>query len=375
MRIKGGKNMKRMMVLTLLLVMIIFCTNTAWGAVVGLGTRAAGMGGAYTAVADDEYAPYWNPAGITNTKHMEVPIGFGFQGDVDKLLNIADKISNNELPDSKDLNQDYYLDGFLGLSTKYFALSGYTDSQLNTSVEDNLQIDAKIQSLNYGLISIASKLGEDWVIGINLKAVGTGYGEVYLPPIPDPTTYTDPAKLQTDLENYKATVSYNTGTGTACDVGALYQLSSQINLGFMARNIFSQVTSDEGKEYTYTLDYTTDPQHPKLNPPTIASYNHSIDLEKSYVLGIAYHPYEATLIAADLETITGSDNDQTRVHVGFEQKMLWDSVAIRLGGFTNKGDPTGYTAGLGFKLWIFNTNLAAVSGNGTGYFLSGSIKF
>ena len=39
---------------------------------IGVGARALGMGGAYVAVADDSTAVYWNPAGLTNIKHIEV---------------------------------------------------------------------------------------------------------------------------------------------------------------------------------------------------------------------------------------------------------------------------------------------------------------
>jgi len=42
----------------------------------GAGARAAGMGGAFTAVADDASASYWNPAGLSQLKNTEVMITF-----------------------------------------------------------------------------------------------------------------------------------------------------------------------------------------------------------------------------------------------------------------------------------------------------------
>ena len=42
---------------------------------IGLGARPAGMGGAYSAVADGALAAYWNPAGLTSVEEGEVALG------------------------------------------------------------------------------------------------------------------------------------------------------------------------------------------------------------------------------------------------------------------------------------------------------------
>ena len=42
----------------------------------GVGARALGLGGAYTAISDDYTAMYWNPAGIGQMKRREFNIGF-----------------------------------------------------------------------------------------------------------------------------------------------------------------------------------------------------------------------------------------------------------------------------------------------------------
>ncbi|MEI6503897.1 MAG: type VI secretion system contractile sheath large subunit, partial [Armatimonadota bacterium] len=58
----------------------------------GLGARAMGMGGAFTAVADGPTAVYWNPAGLANSHGFRT--AFSITGQADNL---------NVLSDGKDL--------------------------------------------------------------------------------------------------------------------------------------------------------------------------------------------------------------------------------------------------------------------------------
>ncbi len=48
----------------------------AMGNELGVGARAMALGGAYTGVADDYTAMYWNPAGLGQMRRMELNIGF-----------------------------------------------------------------------------------------------------------------------------------------------------------------------------------------------------------------------------------------------------------------------------------------------------------
>ena len=47
------------------------------GGVIGVGARAMGMSGAFTAVADDASAAYWNPAGLAQLESLEIQGMFG----------------------------------------------------------------------------------------------------------------------------------------------------------------------------------------------------------------------------------------------------------------------------------------------------------
>ncbi len=58
------------------------------GSELGIGARAIGLGGAFTGIADDYSAIYWNPAGLAQVRRMEMNIGFShnsFNADADFL--------------------------------------------------------------------------------------------------------------------------------------------------------------------------------------------------------------------------------------------------------------------------------------------------
>jgi hypothetical protein len=53
----------------------------------GVGARALGMGGAFTAIADDATASYWNPAGLTKIENIEATFMYAANMSVDRQLN------------------------------------------------------------------------------------------------------------------------------------------------------------------------------------------------------------------------------------------------------------------------------------------------
>ena len=51
----------------------------------GVGARALGMGGAFTAIADDATAAYWNPAGLVKIEHIEATFMYAANMSVEQL--------------------------------------------------------------------------------------------------------------------------------------------------------------------------------------------------------------------------------------------------------------------------------------------------
>jgi long-subunit fatty acid transport protein len=61
----------------------------------GVGARALGMGNAYTGVASDYSAIYWNPAGLSQAQHAEFSIGMSYNNLTDKSTFFGNQLSSS----------------------------------------------------------------------------------------------------------------------------------------------------------------------------------------------------------------------------------------------------------------------------------------
>ena len=66
-------------------VLVIATTDSSAQIVESVGTRALGMGGAYTAVAEDSTATWWNPAGLATGPFADISVGRGIT-DLDRTI-------------------------------------------------------------------------------------------------------------------------------------------------------------------------------------------------------------------------------------------------------------------------------------------------
>ncbi len=330
--------LKRILVSILSVLILLSVCLPAYGSI-GLGTRAMGMGGAFTAVADDESAFYWNPAGITQVRFASLMFGIGVQGE--EFDFIEDTIDN--ISDTEELNPDDFEDGrgYLnlgligGLTTKFVGVNFYSESSVNTEKDDtNLEVGAS--SFNYGAVTIAATIQEKISIGCNIKRVVAGVGGGFV-------------ELNINELKIASETSYGDGEGLAYDLGVLYRLNDQIKFGFIARNIGGDIELDG-----QTTDYITDSE---------VEWSDTVDLPREYAVGVSYRPFKNTLLSGDIQKCDEREPftpEQTRIRVGFEQTALWNIFALRLGAYTNKGEPLALTAGLGFKLGPLAIGLAGV---------------
>lgn len=322
--------MKRILASVLSVFSLIMSALPVHGSI-GLGTRAMGMGGAFTAVADDESAFYWNPAGITQVRFVSVMLGAGARGeDFDFILDTVDKISDQEelKPEDLETGSGFFNLGLIGgITTRYVGVNFYSETSGYAEKVTASDLFVEVKNFTYGALTLAGNFGEKTSVGLNVKKViaGKGEGVVNLP-----------------TDNYTA---YADGDGLAYDLGVLYRLSDQVRFGFMARNLGKDIKLS-GKSYDHIAD-VEDPID-----------GETIEIPKDYAVGVSYRPFKNTLLAFDVQR-TDAD-DETKFRIGFEQTALWNNIALRLGAYTVKDQPLALTVGLGFKLGPLAIGAAAV---------------
>ena len=202
---------------------------------IGVGGRALGMGSAYTAVANDVTAGYWNPAGLARIKFPEIMLMHDQR--------YADAVSFNYGAGAMSLSKTETV----GLSLIVLNVSGIPNT-LNALIDYNHNgIFDSGDRLDYSKItffsatdvaligSYAKRASDNFSYGANVKFIRRSIGSTY-------------------------------GTGIGFDVGALYTPFRNFNLGANLQNATTTVVA-------WTTGTT------EVSPPTLAtgaSYDLSI---------------------------------------------------------------------------------------------------
>ncbi len=208
---------------------------------IGVGGRALGMGSAYTSVANDVTAGYWNPAGLAQIKYPEIMLMHDQR--------YADAVSFNYGAGAMALSKDETV----GLSVIVLNVSGIPNTQ-NAGVDANGNPISPTDNLVGGL----SRLD---------------YSKITFFSATDVAVIGSYAKRASDNFSYGANVKFirrsigsTYGTGIGFDVGALYTPFSNFRLGANLQNATTTVVA-------WTTG-TTEVSTPTL--ATGASYNLSL---------------------------------------------------------------------------------------------------
>ena len=266
---------------------------------VGIGARAVAFGGAYTALARNAGAAFWNPAGISYAEKINVEFS---------RVNQFGVIPYNAFSGTM---------GFAGDQAVGAALLHSGDDYLS---ETTVLLSWAMSGENF----LSGEFAK-WRAGINIKFHFADFGGG----APQWRNYPlfDQAAFESAAEAY---VEGNAG-GAGMDIGLLYDFSERLDLAFVYRNAFNKINWDNGQK----------------------SYDEGIP--RGLVVGMAYQPARDLTFAFDFyETLTFDRS--RRVHFGSE-KLLLNRFALR-GGIGQALAADGWREyALGFGLFHYFSGL------------------
>lgn len=330
--------MKRWNFFLIGLLLLLFSARAGLAAAPSWGARAIGMGGAYSAVADDGTAVYWNPAGITQSRFVFMPVAGG-SGEWDGIFAFLRELSEGEsYPELKAGTVSGAANLGLGFNTSGFGLHVFGDMTMYSSKEaGKMDITGKAQ----GALTLARTFTPLLAVGGNIKYVHV---------------------LQGTTEINKE-IRYGGGSGWAVDLGGMFRLGETVRAAAVVRDFPLDEIKLSGDRYTgSTLAHQE--WEGRYSLPTVL-----------VVGGAVKVPVLGTLVAADLETPLGGG--QTSLRVGLEQPVLpLGLLAVRVGGYTEEGD-FNLTGGLGTRLGPVKVDVAGVWADKaiSGLYLTAGLQF
>ena len=277
----------------------------------GVGSKAVGMGGAFTSVANDATAMYWNPAGLSyfNTKEM--------------YFNHADWIA--------DISFDYF--GFsiplrpgraIGIN-----ITSVTMGEMEVTRYGNENTGETFRASDYAVgITYAMNLTDRFSVGINGKYI-------------------------------QQTIASSHAQGAAIDLGTLFKTPFGFRLGTSISN-FGPKLKMSGDDLLIAADVNQTIEGNNESVTSLLSTDR-FDLPLNLRFGISNDLVFGKLVNIlwSVDTISPNDN-ANYVNAGFELKLLNDFLFLRAGinSLFLKDNEKEYSIGVGLKIpGIMNNNL------------------
>lgn len=271
---------------------------------VGIGPRANAMGGAFTAIADDASAIYWNPAGIASSNQFQALFA--------------------------------YTELYAGINLNYFGFvipSG-----------DIGNFGLSVTAINYGSIGVTTESQPEGT-GESFTPASYAFGLSYARNITQDFSVGATGKLVTE------SIYHSSATGVAFDVGTVF------NTPFYGVKFASSITNFGTKMQMAGNDllirYNVDAQRSGSNSTVDANVaTDQFDLPLRLQIGFArdFTLFEDQHLTIAVDGVVPNDNNEW-VNIGGEL-ALFDNMVFLRGGYRSlflKNTQEGLTLGVGVK--------------------------
>ncbi len=275
---------------------------------IGAGARAIGMGGTYTAVSNDIYSIYYNPAGVVNTG------GFG-------------QVAFNHANWLAGINYDF---AALSLNLQDFGTLFFSLSSLGVP-ED------KVRTFDY-------PEGDGRVWDASSLAIGAGFAK----------KLTDKFAIGFQAKYVREAIWNESASGFAVDVGTYYVTPfNDLIIGASISNFGSKLQL-EGRDILFNADPNGDPD---TGPNNILSRYETdkFDMPLTFRIGLAVDVVKERYFRTTVAVDATHPNDNTEyVNTGLE--LAYDEMAFLRIGYKSlflRDSEQGLTFGGGLK-YSFN---------------------
>ncbi|UCB45124.1 MAG: hypothetical protein JSV25_13040 [Spirochaetota bacterium] len=307
------------------------------------------MGGAFTAVANDEQSVFFNPAGYGTIEDDIISVfSLGIRANVfdDAALNlISALVSGVSLSDPNNMNT-YLSNVTLAVGAAGPIYFGRVGNNFGFAFYDNLSFQFKSRPgglMPYATLNMYSDVGFAGGYGMEIPFIENlyaGFNFKVLMRVKAQTEGTALAVMDSFADTSQLPIAKAVGFGA--DIGLLYKPISQLSFGLCAKDFFGTYFSSWQK-----LSPSTEVFDDSYIKPTIA-------------FGVAFYPLGSSsdpgnvqdfVIALDYSDLLDYSNVLSNIKFGISFQTL-KIINIR-GGLDG-----GYlTAGIGFDLSIFHTNI------------------
>lgn len=288
------------------------------------GPKAAAMAGAFTALADDTTAFYWNPAGYAFGPAFAFGVGWG-ESDMSR----GDGVTFSEAPAA------------FALGLPFLAVAG-TSSNASSSVIENGNLASRgLGSFDLSVSVVQSLPLDDLVIAGTVHYLRGESRELLESPEALPDEEQSPSAIRERL----ASIPGESSSTATFDLGALYQPRDWIRLGMTWRRL----------------------TEPGFELPAAGE----IVLSRHGRAGVAFFlPRGATLsFDADLTSQGGAEESWRELSFGVDQRLFANALSLRAGLRAETGSERGarpaFSAGIGVKIRFVVAEIAYEGSDGS----------
>lgn len=270
---------------------------------IGPGARALGMGGAYTAVSDDIYSVYYNPAGIARTSGGAAAFNHS-EWLADMKYDFAAASVNIE-----------------DMGVLFFSLTSYSSPEEKVRTFENPEGD-----------------GRYW--DASALAIGAGYSRAL----------TDRFSIGFHFKYIQESIWDSKASGFGLDVGTYYVTPfNDLVIGASISNFGSKMKLD-GRDIQFNMDPNGDATSGPNNVPALLETD-SYDIPLTFRIGLAMDVLKTRFIRVKTALDASHPNDNTEyVNAGVE--VAYDEMFFVRGGYKSlflQDSEQGLTLGAGLK--------------------------